>query len=77
MVRPKAAAKPAKGEMTTAIDRPSVANGVRGMGTADASAWLSKNLSMRRDPLIEIRSDVLNMGRLPFFAFRVQVEVAP
>lgn len=67
----------AKGQMATAIDRGVVANEVRGMGAADAAARLSKRLAMRREPMIELRSDVLNMGRLPFFAFRVQVEVAP
>ncbi len=67
----------AKGQMATAIDRGTVTTGVRGMGLSDATAWLNKSFALRRDPDISLRSDVLNMGRLPFFAFRMQVDVAP
>lgn len=67
----------AKGQMATAIDRGVVANGVRGMPLDDAAAWLGKTLSMRREPQIELKSDSLKLGRMPYFGFRIVVEVAP
>lgn len=66
-----------KGQMATAIDRAGIASGVRGMDARAAVSWLSKNFSLRRDSDVELRSDLFNLGRMPYFAFRIQVEVAP
>lgn len=67
----------AKGQMATSIDRSAVTTGVRGLNVSEAAAWLRKNFMLRRDSEIELRSDIFNMGRMPYFAFRIQIDVAP
>ena len=66
----------AKGRASAAIDRATIINTVRGMKVKDANDWLSRNLSLTRDPRIDLRSDTFNMERIPLFAFRIQVDVA-
>jgi hypothetical protein len=65
-----------KGQAAAAIDRGTIINTVRGMKVKDAADWLSRNLSLTRDPQIDLRSDTFSMGRIPLFAFRIQVDVA-
>ena len=63
----------AKGRAAAAIDRVTIVNTVRGTKVKDAADWLSRNLSLTRDPQIDLRSDTFNMERIPLFTFRIQV----
>ena len=67
----------AKGLAASAIDRALIINTVRNMPRQDAEDWLNRKLALRRPPLIELKSDWLSLDRMPFFAFRVQVDVVP
>jgi hypothetical protein len=66
----------AKGRAAAAFDRAGIINTVRGMKVNDANDWLTQHLSLTRDPQIELRSDFFNLGRIPFFTFRIQVDIA-
>lgn len=65
----------ATGHTTSAVDRTLIADAMRGMTVRQATEWLNQHLTLRRAPVVELKSDWLRMGRLPFFAFRTQVEV--
>ena len=65
----------ASGREAAAIDRNAIVNGVRGKSVKDAVDWINQNLSLRRDPVVDLKSDLLNMGRMPMFSFRIQVDV--
>jgi len=47
------------------------------MPRKDAEDWLNQKLALRRPPVVELRSDWLDLDRMPFFAFRIQVDVVP
>ncbi len=65
----------AKGKAAEAIDRFAIANSVRGMTTKEATAWLQQHYSLRREPDFDIKPDWIGSGRLPFFNFRINVDV--
>lgn len=65
----------AKGQATAGIDSTAIADNVRGMTIQQAEAWLNEQLRLRRDPVITIGPDWLKLGRMPFFDFRIHVEV--
>lgn len=66
----------AAGQTVAAIDRQFVANSIRGMTVKEARDWLTQRLSLKRAPLVEVKQDWLSSERLPYFAFRIQVDVS-
>ncbi|MEP7199588.1 MAG: baseplate J/gp47 family protein, partial [Chloroflexota bacterium] len=67
----------AQAQTTAALDRNVIADSVRGMTPKQAVEWLTQHQSLRRTPVVELKSDWFGLGRLPYFAFRTQVEVVP
>ena len=67
----------AKGLAASAIDRALIINTVRNMPRKDAEDWLNRKLALRRPPVIELKSDWLGLDQMPFFTFRIQVDVVP
>src|SRR5439155_11837568 len=67
----------AKGLAASAIDRGLIISKVRNMSRNDAEQWLNQNLTLRRAPIVELKSDWLGLDRMPFFTFRMEVDVAP
>jgi hypothetical protein len=65
----------ARGRAASAVDRSLIINTVRNMPRNDAEAWLNRHLTLRQPPLIELKSDWLGLDRMPFFSFRIQVDV--
>jgi hypothetical protein len=65
----------AKGRAASAIDRSLIINTLRNMSRADAEDWLTTRLTLRRPPVIELKSDWLERDHMPFFTFRMQVDV--
>lgn len=66
----------ATGQAVAAIDHQFIANSIRGMTVKEAHIWLTQRLSLKRAPQIEVKQDWLASERLPYFAFRIQVEVS-
>ncbi len=65
----------AKGQAAEAVDRNAIANSVHGLTTREATAWLQQHLTLKRDPTFDINPDWLGSGRLPYFNFRINVDV--
>jgi baseplate J-like protein len=65
----------AKGRAAAGIDEANIANSLRGMTIKQAEDWLDENLTLQRDPVVTLKPDWLSLGRLPFFNFRMSVEV--
>ena len=65
----------AKGKSAEAIDRDAIGNSVRGLTTKEATAWLQQHLTLQRDPAFVIQPDWLGTNRLPYFNFRISVDV--
>ena len=55
------------------IERQFVANAVRGLSVAQAEEWIAQRVSLRRPPLVELKSDWFGLKKLPYFAFRIDV----
>ena len=65
----------ARGKAAESIDRTAISNSLRGMTTKEATAWLQQHFTLKRDPQFDIKPDWLGFGRLPYFNFRINLDV--